>query len=88
MPALAGKNAKRLEKVGDGGAGRHRLLGLWDLVEEEEVAMEGFVELEYGRHVAAAVAVVGRRPYRDQVLLREHVLETLLHQLVCPAHEL
>mmetsp|Transcript_60852 Transcript_60852/g.162792 ORF Transcript_60852/g.162792 Transcript_60852/m.162792 type:complete len:281 (+) Transcript_60852:453-1295(+) len=42
------------------------------------------VELQDGGHVAAAVAVVGRGPHRHQVLLREHVLEALLHQLVRP----
>jgi hypothetical protein len=60
-----------LEKVGDSSAGRHRLLGLGHFVEEEEVAMKLFVELENGCHIATSVAVVGRRPYRDQVLLRE-----------------
>ena len=47
------------------------MLGLRHFVEEEEVAMKLFVELENGSHVATSVAVVGRRPYRDQVLLRE-----------------
>ncbi len=50
----------KLEKVGDGSAGRHRLLGLGHFVEEEEVAMKLFVELENGCHVATSVAVVGR----------------------------
>lgn len=46
------------------------MLGLGHFVEEEEIAMKLFVELENGCHIATSVAVVGRRPYRDQVLLR------------------
>ncbi len=36
---------------------------------------QGAVELEDSGYVAAAVAVVGRRPYRDQVLERQRGAE-------------
>lgn len=34
------------------------------------------------------VAVIGRRPDCDKRLVLEHVLESLLHKLVCAADEL
>jgi hypothetical protein len=46
------------------------------------------VERQDGRHVAAAIAVVGRAPHRAQVLVREVELEAFHHQLVRPADQL
>eukprot|EP00965_Chrysotila_dentata_P214571 6188267-Pleurochrysis_carterae.AAC.3 len=51
-----------------------------------EVALELVAEREDARVVAAAIAVVGRRP-DGYKLLREHVLVPLLHQLVRTADE-
>lgn len=36
----------------------------------------------------ASIAVAVQQPYRDKGLLREHVLQALLHQLVGAANEL
>ena len=57
------------------------------LPEDLEVAVEVIVELEDGGDVAAAVAVVGCRPYRHKAL-GEHVLVSLLDELVGAADEL
>lgn len=53
-----------------------------------DISLQVLVEYEDGRDVAAAVAVVGRRPHGDQRLLGKHVLEALLHQLVRSTDEL
>ena len=48
--------------------------------------LQQIVDGENGRHVAAAVAVVGRRPHRDQ-RAREHLLVALHDKLVRPRNE-
>jgi len=50
--------------------------------------MQVFIELQDGSNVATAIAVVGSGPDGDEVLLREHVLEALLHQLMGTTHQL
>ena len=50
-------------------------------------SIEMAVELEDRRDVAASIAIVGRAPYSDQILILEHVLEALLDELVCAADE-
>jgi hypothetical protein len=77
-----------LHKVGHGRAGGHHALVIGDGVENLEVAVEILVELEDGGDVSAPVAVVGSRPHCDEVLLGEHVLVTLLHELMRSADEL
>lgn len=79
---------KDLHKVGHGRAGGDHALIVGNRVENLEVAVEILVELENGGDVAAPVAVVGGRPHRDEVLLGEHVLVSLLHELVRSADEL
>lgn len=59
-----------------------------DGVEKLGIPAGPIVERQDGRNVPAPVAVVGRRPDRDQVLVGEHVLVALLDQLVGPADEL
>ena len=59
-----------------------------DGVEKLGLAAGPIIERQDGRNVPAPVAVVGRRPDRDQVLVGEHVLVALLDQLVGPADEL
>jgi len=71
-----------------GGPRRHHRRVLRRLREVAHVALQLVVEDQDARDVAAAVAVVGGAPDRDKVLLREHVLEALLHQLVRAADEL
>jgi hypothetical protein len=77
-----------LHKVRHGSASGHHALIIRDGVENLEVSVEILVELEDAGHVAAAVAVVGGRPHGDKVLLGEHVLVALLHELMRPANEL
>ena len=50
-------------------------------LEHLKVFVEVLVQLEDGRDVAAAVAVVGRAPHRDQLVV-EHPLVAVHHQLV------
>lgn len=50
--------------------------------EDLEVRVQVLAERHDARHVAAAVAVVGRRPHRHDVLRREVILVALVDQLV------
>mmetsp|Transcript_7641 Transcript_7641/g.22879 ORF Transcript_7641/g.22879 Transcript_7641/m.22879 type:complete len:248 (-) Transcript_7641:431-1174(-) len=56
------------------------------LLEDLELAVQLFVQLQNAGHVATPVAVVGRAPHRDQLLV-EHPLVALHHQLVRPCDE-
>jgi len=56
-----------------------RVDGLGHLGEELEVSVEVVVDRQHARHVAAAVAVVGRGPHRDEVAQGEVVLVALHH---------
>ena len=62
----------RLEEVGYSCARGHRLLRFGHFVEEQEVAMQLFVKLQYRCHIATPVAVVGCRPHCHKVLQREN----------------
>jgi hypothetical protein len=53
-----------------------------------EVAIQLVVERENRRDVATAIAVVGRRPNSDEILVGKHVFVALLHQLMRAADEL
>jgi hypothetical protein len=68
--------------VGEGFSGL-----LWRRLEDGELLVEVFVELQDGGHIAAAIAVVGRRPHRQQGL-GEVPLVPFHHQLVAAAHQL
>ena len=61
---------------------RDLLAGLSDLLEQANLSIQMLIEDENGGDIAAAIAVVGRRPDGDQRLLGEHVLVALLHQLM------
>mmetsp|Transcript_76524 Transcript_76524/g.211821 ORF Transcript_76524/g.211821 Transcript_76524/m.211821 type:complete len:353 (-) Transcript_76524:157-1215(-) len=74
------------EVVGRRLLGRHAPCLLRRVLKYLELAVEVLVQLQDGRHVAAAVAVVGRRPDRHQ-RVAEHPLEALHHQLVRAADE-
>lgn len=56
-------------------------------MKEKKVSDELVVEREDGRDIAAAVAVVWRRPDCDEVFLGKVVLVSLHHQLVRSADE-
>ena len=73
-----------LHKVGHEGAPFAAGRGVWLLyiVKEKKVSNELVVEREYGSDIAAAIAVVWRRPDCDKVFLGKVVLVTLHHQLV------
>lgn len=45
------------------------------------------LEAEYGRHVAASIAIVWRRPHRHQLALK-HILDALVHQLMRPTDQI
>ena len=55
---------------------------IWDGGEDLEGGLEVLVDLHDGGDVAAAVAVVGRGPDGDDILLGEVVLEALHYELV------
>lgn len=55
-------------------------------VEDLEVAVQALVERHDRRDVAAAVAVVGRGPHGDELLI-EHELVALLHELMSTRHQ-
>lgn len=55
--------------------------------EYDRIAFLGVGEAEYGGDVAAAIAVVGRRPHRHQLPV-EHVLDALVHQLMRPTYQI
>ena len=57
-----------------------------DFPEQQKVTIQLLIQLEYGRHVPAAVAVVGRGPDGDEYLLRKVVLIPLHYQLVSPTN--
>ena len=61
-------------------AGGHAAGLLWGSLEDLEVLVHMLIQLEDGRDVPAAVAVVGRGPDRDQLLV-EHELEALHDEL-------
>ena len=63
-------------------------LGHLSLREVPHVPVELVVKDEYRGDVAAAVAIVGRRPDRDEGFVGEHIFETLLDKLVGSADEL
>lgn len=77
-----------LYKVGHGGALGNDLTRIGHSVENLKVSVELVVQFQDTGHVAAAVAIVGRRPHGDEVLAGEHVLVSLLHQLVGSANKL
>ena len=58
--------AVRSQEVGHIGARRHGRAVLLRLREVLDLPLQVFIEAEDGRHVAAAVAVVGRGPDSDQ----------------------
>ena len=58
------------------------------LSEVPHVAVEFVVKDKYRSDIPATVAIVRRRPDCDEGLVREHVLEPLLDQLVGTADEL
>ena len=41
-----------------------------------------------GCNIITTVAIIWRRPYRHQIIIREHVLESLLNHLMGSANEL
>lgn len=70
------------QEVGDYVPVRDHSGGLAHSVENVEAALQVFVDIQVGGDIATAVAVVGSRPHRDQVLILEPVLEAIHHQLV------
>ena len=60
----------------------------YHLLEHPERPIQSLVQQQHGRHVLAAVAVIGSRPHGDQIVPREHVLEALLDHLVTSADQL
>jgi len=58
------------------------------LLENLKLALHVSVKLQDGRNVAAAVAVVWCGPDGDEILLGEHILVTLVHQLMRAADQL
>mmetsp|Transcript_20571 Transcript_20571/g.52340 ORF Transcript_20571/g.52340 Transcript_20571/m.52340 type:complete len:241 (-) Transcript_20571:499-1221(-) len=68
--------------VGGGLLGRNAASLLRCRLEDLVVLRQVLIQLEDRGHVAAAVAVVGRRPHRDERLVGEHVLVALHHKLV------
>jgi hypothetical protein len=77
-------------EVGDEGSllHLHGVVRVGHLSEELEVPLELVVQAEDGRHVAAAVAIVGSGPNRYEVLVLEVVLVALHDELVGAADEL
>ena len=58
-----------------------------DGTEHKSFAVLCRIEFQNGSNVATAIAIVGRRPNGDEFFV-EHVLDALLHQLVCTADQL
>lgn len=79
--------AERSQEVGRGGPGRDDPLGVRHGSEELGFSGVGVFEDHDGGDVAAAVAVVGRRPDGHQLLV-EHELVTFVDQLVGAADQL
>lgn len=77
-----------LEEVVESRARRDDSLTIRDSVEDLKVPREVGIEGQDRSDVAASVAVVGRRPHGHQVLLGEHELVALLHQLMRSANQL
>merc|ERR1719409_945430 len=80
--------AARSQEVRHRAPGRHHRRVLRRLREVLHRSLHLIVERQYARHVPAPVAVVGRGPDGYERLVREHVLQTLLHELVRAADEL
>ena len=68
-------------------SGGHIALRLWDGLKDLEVEAKLLVHTENGGNVATAVAVVRGGPDGDQVLIGEHELVALLHQLMGAANQ-
>lgn len=75
------------QEVGRRRSGRNDPLRVRHCSEELGLSCVGVLEHHDGGDVAAAIAVVGRRPNCDQLLV-EHELVALVHQLVGAADQL
>mmetsp|Transcript_36841 Transcript_36841/g.115857 ORF Transcript_36841/g.115857 Transcript_36841/m.115857 type:complete len:209 (-) Transcript_36841:585-1211(-) len=80
--------ATPLDEIRHARPGGHHAPVLLRLSEELYLALHVLVEAQDGGDVPAAVAVVRGRPHRDEALVREHVLEPLLYELVRTAYKL
>jgi hypothetical protein len=87
---VVGKTARHLQEVlaGTPSARRHSTPVIRHGAEDFEVRLEIFAERHDGGDVAAAVAVVGRRPDGDDFLRLEVVLVAFVDQLVGAGDEL
>lgn len=77
----------RSQEVRNGRAVRHGTLSVVHRKEDFELALEVLVDLEDGGDVTTSVAVVGRRPDRDQALA-EPVLKAVHNELMRTCDEL
>lgn len=76
-----------LEEVGCGCSGRYDTIRVRDGAEQFGLPSVDVIEDHDRCNVSAAVAVVGRRPHRNQLLVK-HELVTFMNQLMSTADEL